>query len=79
MGRIKIKIRSLRNNTSRIDPIVTLIIVFFNVVKVAGGFHFCKLIDAFHVLMKVRVVSDSFFVTLKMTVIDNIKSNQRSK
>ena len=77
MGRIQILLGSNRHNPGRIDVIVGVVVVPFDVVEVDGLSNPRLLIKISQIAVQVRVIDDSTEVAFEMSVVNRVKSNKR--
>jgi len=77
LGRIQILLWSNRDNPGRIDVIVRVVVMPFDVVEVDGLGNPGLLIKISQVTVQVRVIDDAPDVAFEMSVVNRIKPNKR--
>lgn len=79
MRLIKIYLRANWHDPSRIHPVVTLVVVAFDMVKVNGVGDFWDLIEFAGVAPQIGVVDNAANVALEMAVVDWVEANERGE
>lgn len=67
------------DDTSRIDVVVRHVVMALDMVDIHGLGDAVGLVEVFEISEEIRVVDDSPYVALKMTVVHRIKPDQRDK
>ena len=79
VGRAEVNLWAARHNAGRIDAFVTLIIVLFDMGKMARLCHAGYLIQVFDVVPQIGITGDAPEVALEMAVAHEVKSNHCRK